>query len=184
MRLLPLLFSFLCVSILLSSCEFQCSVGDTKKTKAKEGDQKPVVKDGATLYNGIQLSSGNVKVNKAYLLFKDNNERVPEDNFVDFKSPVRLVISLAEGWKVEDGKSWIGASEKIVAEGGTVLIDEKDLFESYTSGVPAEDAKLISLIATITPGPQTAPASYTISFRVWDKKGEGYVEGSYKLNSK
>ena len=69
-----------CLSLLLSSCEFNCSIG---KKEEEKGSAK--VKEGARVYNNIQLTTNGVKVDKAFLLLA-NGQRVPDDNFVGFKA--------------------------------------------------------------------------------------------------
>lgn len=175
------LFSFLfivCFSVCLSSCEFSCSIG-----KKDDVTGTAEVKDGARVYNNIQINASGVNVDKAYLLF-DNGERVPDDNFVDFNGPVKMQILVDSGWVEENGKVLLGASEKIITEKGEVVVDEADLFQKYPDGISAEDSKSIYLSATVKLKEGTPPTSFTVSFRVWDKKGDGFVEGSYKLYSK
>jgi hypothetical protein len=169
------------VSLSLSSCEFNCSVGKAKKDVEVTGTVK--VKEGARIYNNIELQASGVKVDKAYLIF-DNGERVPDDNFVDFTSPVKIHILVDSGWVEENGKVMLGASEKITAESGNVVVEEVDLFEKYPEGISAEDARSIYLSAIFTIKEGAPPTSFTVSFRVWDKKGAGFIEGSFKLYSK
>jgi hypothetical protein len=175
------LFSFLLIvslSFFLSSCEFSCSVG-----KKDEVTGTAEVKDGARVYNNIQLNASGIKVDKAYLLL-DNGQRVPDDNFVDFNGPVKMQILVDSGWVEENGKVQLGASEKIITEKGEVVVDEADLFQKYPDGISTEDSKSIYLSATVKLKEGTPPTSFTVSFRVWDKKGDGFVEGSYTLYSK
>ena len=175
------LFSFLfivSISFLLQSCEFNCSIG-----KKNEVTGAAEVKDGARIYNNIQLNASGVKVDKAYLLF-DDGQRVPDDNFVDFKSPVKMQILIDSGWVEENGKVLLGASEKIITEKGEVVVEEADLFQKYPDGISVEDSKSIYLSAILKLKEGIPPTSFTVSFRVWDKKGDGSVEGSYKLYSK
>ncbi len=61
------LFSFcliVCMAFFLQSCEFNCSVG--KKDEKVKG--AAVVKEGARIYNNIELNSPGIKISKAYLL--------------------------------------------------------------------------------------------------------------------
>ncbi len=167
------------MTFFLQSCEFNCSVG--KKDEEIKG--AAVVKEGARIYNNIELNSPGIKISKAYLLTADG-KRVPDDNFVDFKSPVKMQLKIDEGWVEKDGKVLLGASEKIIAEDGTVVLEEDDLFEKYTDGVSAEDAKSIYLSAALKLKEGAIPTSFKVSFKVWDKNGNGYIEGSYKLFSK
>jgi hypothetical protein len=167
-------------ALFLQSCEFNCSVG--KKQDEVKGTA--VVKDGTRIYNDIELTANKIKVSKAYLVFKDG-AAMPEGNLVDFTKPVNVQLVIDEGWKEENGKVLLGAAEKITAEDGTVILDEKDLFSGrYDDGISVADAKNIGLTASLTLKKDLPPATFTVSFRVWDKKGEGFVEGSYKLYSK
>jgi len=176
-RLLSFLL-FVAVTISLSSCEFSCSIGEKDEPKGTA-----VVKDGSRVYNNINLLTTAVKVSKAYLVF-DNGDRVPDDNFVDFKRPVRLQFSIDSGWVEQNGKVMLGASEIIADEKGRIVLEEKDLFQQYPEGISARDAGAIYLSATLTLKPNAAPTSFTVSFRIWDKKGEGAIEGSYQLYSR
>jgi len=166
----------------LPSCEFNCKVGEIKEDKTNHA-KSPVVKDGAIIYNGIQLSSVKIKISKAYLVF-ENGERVPGNNFVDFERPVKLLLIIDSGWVIQNSKAWLGASEKVVTEDGKTMLDEKDLFIAYREGISAEDSKIIGLTYTLEVKQGTPPASFTVFFKVWDKKGEGYIEGNYKMFSK
>ena len=175
------LFSFLlivCLSVILSSCEFSCSVGNKDEVNGAAE-----VKDGARVYNNIQLNASGVKVDKAYLLL-DNGQRVPDDNFVNFNGPVKMQILIDCGWVEENGKVFLGASEKIITEKGEVVLEEADLFQKYPNGISTEDSKSIYLSASVKLKEGIPPTSFTVSFRIWDKKGNGFVEGSYKLYSK
>jgi hypothetical protein len=172
----------LLLPLLLTSCEFKCQVGG--KTTPEDDKSKPVMQDGAAIYNGIKLQATNVKVEKAYLIF-ENGQRLEEGNFIDFSSPVQLVLLIDEGWVAENGKVLLGAAEKVTVEdSGKVLLDEADLFAKYPDGVSEADAKIISLTATLKFDNPIPPTTFTTSFKVWDKKGNGVIEGSYTLHSK
>ncbi len=165
----------------LQSCEFNCSVGkneDSKETIASQEEDPQILND-------IEIKTNEVDVSRAFLSFRDGT-LVPANNRIDFTRPVVLQLTIEDGWKEEGGKSFLGVAEKITAEDGSVLLDEKDLFGGvrFEDGISASDAKVVSITANITLPPGTPPTSFTVSFRVWDKKGDGYIEGSYKLYSK
>ncbi|OSZ73791.1 hypothetical protein CAP36_17470 [Chitinophagaceae bacterium IBVUCB2] len=168
--------------LVLQSCEFSCSVGD-KGEKNKKAVRDP--KSGARILNEIKLESTDLKIEKAYLVFADG-EMVPDDNIVDFSQTIKLIIVFESGWKEMEGKVHLGASEKIVVQGGEVLLDEADLFaEKLPNGMSAEDAKVISLSATINAKKEIKPlTAFTVSFRVWDKNSNAAVQGEYKLYAK
>ena len=169
--------------VVLQSCEFSCSVGD-KGDKKTQAVRDP--KSGARILNEIKLDATDVKIEKAYLVFADG-EMVPEDNIVDFSQPVKMVIVFESGWREIEGRVNLGASEKIIVQGGEVLLDEKDLFpeQKLPNGLSATDAKTIALSATINLTNEIKPlTAFTVSFRIWDKNSNAAVQGEYKLYAK
>jgi hypothetical protein len=179
MKLAKLLFA-VCLLIALQSCEFSCSVGDKKEDKEKA---VVVEKDGAKIYNNIQLKASGIKVEKAYLFLK-SGEKVPDGNVVDFDGPIQLRLQLAGGWYEEGDKVLLGASEKIIDEKGDVILQQDDLFEKYPEGVSVKDSKIIFISATLKLKEGALPTSFTVFFKVWDKRGDAFIEGSYQLFSK
>lgn len=180
MRYLSMGVIFFVAISLLPSCEFHCNVG----TAGEDGKHKPVIDKGIKLYNGIHLETNKVAVNKAYLLFA-NGDRVPPDNFIGEDSPVKLIVLIDSGWVVENETCRLGASEKITAENGELLLDEKDLFQKKeTQDLSAKDAKIIGITASIRLIRNTPPQTFNVSFRIWDKRGDGFIEGNYQLVSK
>lgn len=173
-----LLIAFLVSSV--SSCEFRCNIG-SDAGKVNE-NIKPVVKDGSQVYNNIQLTTSGVKIKRAYLALQDGT-RVPADNFIDFTQPVKMIVLIDSGWVVKDEGVLLGASEKIATENGQILLDEPDLFEG-TGTISETDSKIIAVTAKIIRDKNSPPASFIVSFRIWDKNGNGSIEGNYKLNSK
>ena len=171
-------FIAVCILVSLQSCEFNCSVGNKDK-----GDKTAKGKDSARIYNNIQLKESGIKVDKAYLL-NEEDRWVADDNLVEFKGAIKLKLRFASNWNEENGKVFLGASEKIIDEKGEIILEEADLFEKYPDGISPEDAKSISLSAILKVKEGSPPTSFTVSFKVWDKKGDAFVEGSYKLYSK
>lgn len=165
---------------LLAGCEFNCSVGDKGGSKSKtytstEGDGLT----GAVIKNDIELEATNVKVTKAYLSHQQG--KVLDSNVVYLNEKITCVIISDTGFTKYNGKSYIGASEKVTGSDGTVLLDAKDLFAEYDeSGVSAEDAKVVSISASVsekTPGVD----NYKVEFKVWDKRGKGMITGKFKF---
>lgn len=176
-----LLFSSFCFSLV--SCEVKCNIGSKEEVKQSTGT-KPYVQDGTAIYNGIKLSADKVNVTKAYLVF-DNGERVPDDNFIDFKGAVKLLLIIDSGWVIKNDKVFLSASEKVVAENGTILLNEEDLFAKYASdGISPEDAKIIGITVSLNLKEGDPPAYFNIHFDVRDKIGEGVIKGSYRLYTK
>ncbi len=176
-------FVLLCTTLTLSSCEFNCSIGDKKA----EAGRKTEYRDGIRLTNEIELQADGIKVDKAYLIFADGSP-VPDGNIVDFAEPVqvKIVMVIDKGWEEKEGKVFLGASERIEIETGEVLLDEKDLFEQkLPEGMSPEDARIISLTASLKLNQKIKPlTTFYVIFKVWDKVGKGFIQGRYKLYSK
>lgn len=182
-------FTFLLAFSLAAFCG--CNNGEnTNKTTTKTDDastEKP--KDPETndtkpqLLSGVNITAaGGLKVIRAFVSSVDG-EVFSKEVMVGNDQKVILNLNL-DGFKEEEGKSFVGAAEKITASDGTVILDEADLFSNYTAtGMKADDAKFVRLSAIVTGNISSNPY-YTVSFRVWDKKGDGEVTGSYKIMPK
>lgn len=103
------------------------------------------------------------------------------ENITRIGEKIYVIIKLDTGWVKENGKSFIGASERISTSAGRVVVDAVDIFKDYElTGVDSDDAKFISLSAVIKeadPGLE----KFVVSFRVWDKKGKGEIRGKYNF---
>lgn len=183
MKSYQLAIPLLALMFFVSSCEFRCKVGsiDEKEQGAKVAG--PVKIGNALVYNNIQITSKKLKLNKAYLVFK-NGDRVPNDNIVDFTSPIKLLLLIDSGWTVNNTKVQLGGSEKITNENGGTELEEADLFAGFPEGVSEEDARIIGLTVSMKLRTGAPPTSFKVNFRVWDKNSDGYIEGNYKLFSK
>lgn len=164
------IFSFAAITSCQFKAEVKPAVDLTSKTPA---DTKTKVR------NNIMLQEKGLKVSQAFLVFEDGT-LVPEANEVSIKQKVVLRLVVEDGYKVENGKVYIGASEKISTNTGKVFLDEKDLFVAYSDGVSKEDAQYITLSAVIT-GIDRLYDHFMVSFRLWDKRNNNEVTGSYKL---
>ncbi len=185
MRRRPCSLIFFLLSIFLSSCEVRCHAGsEVGGDKPKERSNKPIIQDGAAIYNGIELVSDKVKISKAYLVFDDDGSRIPEGNFVDFERPVKLLLVIDSGWVEENSRVRLSASEKVIAENKTTIFERSDLFDEYLiEGINAADAKILGLTVSFTTV-EGAPTYFAIFFDVRDKMGKGFIKGSYRLYSK
>jgi hypothetical protein len=176
---------------LVASCKEKNSgnTGNDKKVMASEGKktsdkQKASSKseestNSKSIQNDIQVqSTGGVKVKGAYLTLRDGT---PVEYGNEVKINEACVIHLdISGWNVKDGRTYIGASERIFTNSGDKVLDQPDLLSSYDdTGINAAEPAL-TLMAKITRLDKQYDY-FTVSFRVWDKKGNGEVTGSYKL---
>lgn len=168
---------FLAMSICLVSCQFQCSVGNTKDNNSSATDSK----DATSIRNNIQLTSNKVQVKSAYLLYAESGQRVPSGNTTDLGQKIKLVLEIGDGWIQKNGKVSIGASEQISTSSGQEVVNAEDLFAAYNeTGIDPVDAKIISLNAMITKEMGEID-HYNVKFRVWDKYGDAEITGSYKF---
>ncbi|HKH60384.1 MAG TPA: hypothetical protein VKA49_06110 [Flavitalea sp.] len=162
---------FFLAIILFCSCEFTVK-------QEPSSDNKPVSK-GSKIRNGIELkTTGDLKVSQAFLLFEDGS-LVPSSNEAKVNQEVNLRLIIEGGFTQTNGMVEIGASERIETSTGQVLLDEKDLF-SNLGEIEAARAEALTLKAVITRLDKLYDY-FLVSFRVWDKKGNGEVTGSYKL---
>lgn len=169
----------LCVSLILSSCSFHCQIGnDTAEEKPD-----PKVKDKMQLYNGIELNTRNMRIDKAYLVTNDEQaDRIDDDNVVDLERGVKLILLIREGWKEIDGRVWLDASMLVTNSSGETVLEKENMFAKFgEEGLSAEDAKTIGLSVYFKGMDKAKRDTYLVKFKVSDKKGEASLEGSYQL---
>ena len=181
MKKLTLVYVALCC-IVLNSCDFKA--GDKKavlKTKPVTSEDNTTL-NGALIKNDIEVDATGVKVAEVYLV--DADYKPLGENKARVGEKIHLVIKMDTGWVKENGKSFIGASERILTSAGRVVVSADDIFKEYElTGLDAKDTKLVSLSAVIT---QADPGvnNFEVQFRVWDKKGNGEVKGKYYFSLK
>ncbi len=132
--------------------------------------------------NNIKITTtGNVNIKSTTLYYYDSiGVKVPKNNTVNLNQAVRLLLVVKpNSWFQKDSIVSIGASEKIVTNAGVKVLEEKDLFASFTD-INAVDAEYISLKAVITGMTKKIPY-FKVSFTVWDKWGKGKIMGTYIL---
>jgi len=137
---------------------------------------------GSKYKNNILLESKGFKIKEAFLAFNDST-KVGDDNHVTIGQHVNLIILIDSGWTVENGKIYPGVGQKVETNDGTHIFEKTDLMESHPGGIPEEDGSRVTVQAVIN----TADKEYDyflVSFRVWDKKSESEITGSYKLHVK
>ncbi|HVE62102.1 MAG TPA: hypothetical protein VNA26_09790 [Chitinophagaceae bacterium] len=169
-----------CVLVAISFLIIACNDGNEKnqKTEASKTKAKTTSTGNTKIKNDIKLESNGINVLQAFLLY-DDGTLVPETNETGVGKPVKMRLVIDKGWKEQDGKVSIGASEKIETSEGQVILDEKDLFASMPS-INADDAKIITLTANISQLDKLYDY-FLVTFRVWDKNGPAQVNGNYKL---
>jgi hypothetical protein len=181
MKKLILVYATICCMV-LSSCDFKA--GDKNAgVKTKEVTSKDnTTLNGAIIKNDIDLDATGVKLKYAYLVDSDN--KALNENKAAVGEKIYLVIGLDTGWVKENGKSFIGASERILTPSGRVVVAADDIFKDQElTGMNAKDTKEISLSAMITDRGSESN-NFEVQFRVWDKRSNGEVKGKYKFSLK
>jgi hypothetical protein len=173
----------LAISLALTSCEFSCNMGDKKANKentVKSGsDKENAALSGTVIKNDIDVEATGVKVKEVYLA--DANGMPLEKNEAKLNEKIYAVIKLDTGWAKVNGKSFVGAGERILTSEGTVVVDAEDIFkDNEAEGFSPKDASVISLSAVITRKAEGID-NYAVQFKAWDKKGKGEVKGKYKF---
>jgi hypothetical protein len=167
--------------IIFCSCDFKCSVGNNKsavKIKPVTSDDNTTL-NGAIIKNDIDIEVTGVKLKAAYLV--DESENLLKENMVNLNQKIYLVLKTDTGWVKENGRSFLGAAERISTSAGGVVVDAADIFkEQEKTGLDAFDAKVVSLSAVIR---QAEPGvdHFVVRFRVWDKKANSEIKGNYKF---
>jgi hypothetical protein len=166
--------------IILGSCNF--TAGDKKAIKTKEvTSEDNTTLNGATIKNDIDIDVTGVKLKEAYLV--DADYKPLTENKAGVGEKIYLVIKIDTGWVKENGKSFIGASERILTSSGKVVVSADDIFkDDETTGLDANDTKVVSLAATITQADREN--NFEVQFRVWDKKSSAEVKGKYHFSLK
>ncbi len=170
--------------IILCACNNSASTTDPKVSSSQQKDDEKTTEDKeenkTQVLNDIAVgTSGDVEVYRAFLSY-ESGDLVPSSNTTSLGKPIYLNLNITKGWKEENGEVSLGASERISTDNGTVILDEADLFRSYTS-LRADDAKFVRLKAVINN--MSGPIKYfVVDYKVWDKNGDGVITGSYKFS--
>jgi hypothetical protein len=158
---------------IVSSCTFTVSDKPSSEEKANSTTHSSKIRNGIELH-----TKGELDVSQAFLLF-DDGSLVPASNQAGVNQNVNLRLIIEDGFTESNGKVEIGASERIETNTGQLLLNEQDLFKDLGE-IEAARAKMLTLKAVITRMDKLYDY-FVVSFRVWDKKGNGEVNGSYKL---
>jgi hypothetical protein len=180
MKAIKFIYAAMCCTM-FCSCDFKCSIGNNKsdvKIKPVTSDDNTTL-NGAIIKNDIDIEATGVKLKAAYLV--DESENLLKENIVNLNQKIYVVLKTDTGWVKENGKSFLGAAERISTSAGGVVVDAADIFkEQETTGLDASDAKVVSLSAVIRradPGVD----HFVVRFRVWDKKANSEIKGKYKF---
>ena len=130
--------------------------------------------------NGIILKSNGFMVAEAYLVF-DDESLVPEGNKVELHQNVNMLLIIDSGWTEVGGRVYPGSKQVLKLSDGALILDSEELFAAFDeTGVSPEDARYITLNTVVT-DIKDKRKHVVVNFRLWDKKGNAEITGSYKL---
>ena len=81
---------------------------------------------------------------------------------------------LIENYTLKDGKAFPGLSLLVTDASGTDILNETDLFASYTEGVSPEDAAVLRGSVTVG-NPMKSGETYHCKMRVFDKNSDAEI---------
>ena len=169
MRLAALLLLFT-----ICSCEIKVSTNKDGKVSSTIPDNE---KKNNKIRNGIILKENGLQVEEAYLVTHDGS-LMSNENKIDVNEEVKMKLVMS-GWKAENDRVFAGASERVLTSEGDTVLNEPDLFKNLEH-IDANDAKYINLSVSINKIPQIVDY-FLVEFKVWDKKTNAGISGSYKL---
>jgi hypothetical protein len=108
-----------------------------------------------------------------------------KDNFITLDSTAEMQFMGTTGFKITDGKAFVGASMSVADSTGAVLFKNEDLFIDYdTIGF---DSALVSERIGIfieTGHPMVKGGIYKWCSKIWDKKGTGEINAELLIKMK
>ena len=151
-----------------------------QSTPIKTIKKSPADASNENIKNGITFKSKGFTVSEAYLFFDDETP-VPSNNKVELNKNVNMLLIIDSGWTETGGRVYPGSKQILKLSNGTEILNSDELFAAFDeTGVSVEDARYITLNAIVTEL-KNKKNHVVVNFRLWDKKGNAEIIGSYKL---
>ena len=158
---------------------FSCKEDSKKKEVQENVASNKETNNTSIIRNNIKLDAKDgLQVKQAFML-RGNGSLVSDSNNVKVGEMVELRL-LVDGWKSNKDSIALGASEKIVTNDGTSVVDIPDLFKDEKA-VPLSTAQMIRMQITVTKQEKKYDY-YMVDFKVWNKESAQSLDGKYKLN--
>ncbi|MBX2915459.1 MAG: hypothetical protein KF856_09350 [Cyclobacteriaceae bacterium] len=141
------------------------------------GFSKGVKADFST---GAKTSYTGFGIENIYVVDAEDNQL--SDNELSLDSKFSIVYEGVENYTLKDGKAFPGLSIAVTDASGAYVLNETDLFSTYTEGFDPEAASVLR--GSITVGnPMQAGNSYLCKIRVFDKNSDSEIvtEMSFKV---
>ena len=175
------IFCYCLLFLAFLSCEVKIKSSSEDKGNEKARPEK-YTRNTTKIRNGIELiTNGNVKVDQAFLIYGDDGSLVDEQNITELNRQIKMVL-IVDGWKEENGKVYLEASEQVTASTGEKIMDINNLFsENNIESLSPKDARELRLSVTISEINRLVD-HFLVEFYIWNKKAEQSIKGSYKFH--
>jgi hypothetical protein len=148
---------------LLATCSNSGSSGFT--VGFSKGVKADLSTGAKTTYNGFAVQN-------VYVVDAEDNQL--NDSEVPLDSKFSIVFEGIENYTLKDGMAFPGLSLEVTDETGAYILNEADLFSTYTDGFEPETASVLR--GTITVGsPMQAGNNYNCKVRVFDKNSDSEI---------
>ena len=158
--------SVLLISLLvLASCEFSFSTGSGGASKENDIAKKTTIKKNELDFKELSISGGS------------NKEKTTE--FI-YGEKIEFEFSDLKGLTEENNLVYPGLQVLVLGNDKDTIVYNEDLYEGKTEGIKNSNVKLS---AWMTLGdPIHSKSQYEILLHIWDKKGEGTIDTSLKVD--
>ncbi len=130
----------------------------------------------------ITHTENGLSFNNAFIVLWDDTLK---DNLITLDSTAEMQFIGTTGFKITDGKAFVGASMSVADSTGAILFRNDDLFIDYdTIGF---DSALVSERIGIfieTSHPMVKGGVYKWCSKIWDKKGTGEINAEVLIKMK
>lgn len=148
--------------------------------KKGEGTFKATMDFDVVPDKGIEITKNILSYDELYL-FSEERKMVINGDKAQLNEKIYFIIEGLEGFTEQDGKVYIGMNMKATDVNNTILYNETDMFGNEASD--PKDTKSQILTYFIFKDPEIKNP-VTCELEIWDKKGDGKLKATVKLNIK
>lgn len=133
------------------------------------------------LLSGLKVENSGLTYDEAYLTV--DNQRTTDTSF-DLGTEVYMNFTGVDYFEEVDGMVYPGAMMVVADSNGKEIMEEDDLFAQYDeTGVDPQLAADM-YVSLMIGDPMKSGEQYTWYAKIWDKKGDGKIEGTMELEVK
>ncbi len=155
----------ICCLFFLYSCGGSSGKSDGFSFSASTGVKMDLGTGTKTSYSGFSVDEIHIV---------DAEDQALGGNEIPINTKFSIVYDGIENYTLKDGKAFPGLSLQVADEAGNYILNETDLFSSYTEGFPPADASVLRGSVTVA-DPMKAGVSYHCTLRVFDKNSDAEI---------